>query len=88
MIRSILFDRISFLIIALTLFVFSIPSKINAQHLRNTGQVTIDLDGLKAPANLWRIEDILNVKLTNNVTIDLNIKYMINIVDRRLYFKM
>ena len=53
------------ILVLLALFFFLTPPVSNAQC---TGQVTINLESLNAPANLWRIEDILNVEIINNTS--------------------
>ncbi len=55
------------IILALLLNTFQL-AKINAQ------EVEINLDGLYAPANLWRIEDVLNVQIMNSNVSDFDIK--------------
>jgi|GEM_PF-3973422 len=65
MTRSTLFNRTCLLVTVLILLIFSNPTGINAQYYPKTNQVKINLESLRAPANMWRIEDILNISIEN-----------------------
>jgi len=77
----ILKNRISLFIVLLALFFFLIPSNSNAQC---TGQVSINLESLYAPANLWRIEDILNIEIINNTSDPLETYLVVNIYEENI----
>lgn len=74
-------NSISLLIILLALFIFLIPSKSSAQC---SGQVSINLESLYAPANLWRIEDILNIEIINNTADQLETYVVVNIYEENI----
>jgi hypothetical protein len=77
--HAILKNRLSLLIILLTLFFYSKPMHINAQC---SGEVAFDLTSLTFPANLWRIEDILNVRIENKTSQSLKNVYLVATVDQ------
>jgi len=45
------------------------------------GTVTVNLSALNAPSNLWRIEDVLNITITNNAQEDLDIFLFSTVTD-------
>jgi hypothetical protein len=70
--HAVLKNRVSLLIILLTLLIFLPPPDIHAQS-PCSGEVRFMLDNLTFPANLWRIEDVLNVMVENTTNDPLDV---------------
>ncbi len=77
-----LIKRIFILIIVGAVIGLSFPSNSKAQCPNNESDfVHFNLSGLTSPANLWRIEDILNIQIKNNADEDLKIRLIAKVIE-------